>query len=163
MEKIALSKFIARSYNIQGSDLKKMTHEMVKSLFPDLKRTSFEYLEKNPSLMAQGEIVLVEDARGKVIPYFAPEIDYTIEDVEEVSINFDKAKVEKFKDVEDMTNYELKMAAKKTTNIGTLRKVKKELEKRDLKKSKEYNIKKAKERVEARFADYKEEKSYGKF
>ena len=163
MEKITLSKFIARSYNIQGSELKKMTHDMVKSLFPELKRTSFEYLEKNPSLGAYGEIVLVEDAKGKVIPYFAPEIDYTIEDVDNVSITFDKAKVEKYKDVEDMTNYELKVAVKKTTSIGTLRKVKKELEKRNLKKSKERNIKRDAERVKANFDDYEEGKNYGKF
>ena len=39
---ISLSKFLSRYACVEGKDLKKLTHEDVEVLFPQLKRTSFE-------------------------------------------------------------------------------------------------------------------------
>ena len=50
-----------------------MTHENMKSFFPQLQRTSFEYVQKNPELVIIGKIIMVEDVRHYQIPYLAPE------------------------------------------------------------------------------------------
>ena len=49
--------------------INKLTHNDMKVLFPDIKRTSFDNLERNSSLIYKGEIILVHDCNGYILPY----------------------------------------------------------------------------------------------
>ena len=68
---ISLAKFLARYCNMAGKDLSRMTHDDVEVMLPELKRTSFELVEKKPELLAQGIVLLVNDG-FRTIPYLAP-------------------------------------------------------------------------------------------
>ncbi len=77
---ISLSKFLSRYACVEGKDLKKLTHEDVEVLFPNLKRTSFEVVLDNPELLYSGKVLMVYDGKS-AIPYIVPNIskeDYTI-------------------------------------------------------------------------------------
>ena len=79
---ISLSKFLARYANLTGKDLVNLTHDEVKVLFPQIKRTSFDYVDEHQDEMASGKVALVSDGK-KVVPYFVPEYDFE-HDVTEV-------------------------------------------------------------------------------
>ena len=49
---------------------KRLTHEQVKHLFPDIERSSFEDIIKNPELIYTGVVILVKDFKGELIPYY---------------------------------------------------------------------------------------------
>ena len=66
--------FLKRYYGISHEDIENMTHEAMKFLFPQLKRTSFEYVQKNPELVSTGKIILVEDVKHYQVPYFTPSV-----------------------------------------------------------------------------------------
>ena len=44
---ITLSKFLSRYMAVDGKALTKVSHTDVKTLFPSIQRTSFEYAEKH--------------------------------------------------------------------------------------------------------------------
>lgn len=73
IKNIGASSFLKRYYGISHEDIANMTHENMKSFFPQLQRASFEYVQKNPELVTTGKIIMVEDVRHYQIPYFAPE------------------------------------------------------------------------------------------
>ncbi len=73
IKNIGASSFLKRYYGISHEDIDNMTHENMKSFFPQLQRTSFEYVQKNPELVTIGKIIMVEDVRHYQIPYLAPE------------------------------------------------------------------------------------------
>ena len=106
---ISLAKFIARYELLVGEDLKKITHEDAKILFPDLKRTTFELIRKNPELLYNGQVVLVNDGR-KTIPYFVPrEKDLDDEASEFEFIDEEKKPTKReYVDYTSMSVYELK-------------------------------------------------------
>lgn len=64
--------FLKRYYGITHDNIENMTHDVMKSFFPQLQRTSFEYVQKNPELISTGQIIMVEDAKHYQIPYFTP-------------------------------------------------------------------------------------------
>lgn len=68
------SSFLKRYYGISHKDIEHMTHEAMKAFFPQLHRTSFEYVQKNPELVSSGQIILVEDAKHYKVPYFTPSV-----------------------------------------------------------------------------------------
>ncbi len=68
------SSFLKRYYGISHKDIEHMTHEAIKTFFPQLQRTSFEYVQKNPELVSTGQIILVEDAKHYKVPYFTPSV-----------------------------------------------------------------------------------------
>lgn len=70
---VTLSKFLSRFLMVDGMALTKVTHADVKMLFPMLKRSSFEYVEKHPEEVMMGRILMVSDGK-KVIPYIVPEV-----------------------------------------------------------------------------------------
>jgi hypothetical protein len=74
-EIISLSKFLSRYVNVCGVNLKKITHEEVKALFPFLRRSTFEAVKKHKELLLTGKVVLVTDGK-KTIPYYTPVLDY---------------------------------------------------------------------------------------
>ena len=49
---------------------KRLTHEQVKHLFPDIERSSFEDIIKSPELIYTGVVILVKDFKGELIPYY---------------------------------------------------------------------------------------------
>ena len=74
-EIISLSKFLSRYVNVCGVNLKKITHDEVKALFPFIKRSSFDEIKKHKELLITGKVLLVSDGR-KTIPYYTPILDY---------------------------------------------------------------------------------------
>lgn len=79
LNEISLPKFLSRYCNLTGGDLAKLTHEDVKEFFPEIERSTFESIRKDPSLTLSGKVLLVNDGK-KVIPYYAPVIDFSVED-----------------------------------------------------------------------------------
>ena len=68
---ISLAKFISRYLGVNGSGLNTLSHEDVKHLFPNLKRSTFAFIENNPLELYSGNVILVTDGR-KIIPYYVP-------------------------------------------------------------------------------------------
>lgn len=109
LNEISLAKFLAKYVALNGEDLKKLTHDDVKALFPYFKRCTFDAIKKDPSLVLCGRVLLVNDGH-RTIPYYLPEeLDY-VDDY----IDFEYNEVEEdddfrtYYDYEAMTNYELK-------------------------------------------------------
>ena len=66
---ISINEFLEKFYGKTDFKDKKLVHENVKSLFPDIKRGCFEDIVKNPELVYTGKVVLVRDCNNKCIPY----------------------------------------------------------------------------------------------
>ena len=77
---IDIQNFMKKYYGISHQNISRMTHDVVSAFFPELRRTSFIYAEKNPELVSRGGIVLVRDANNNVAPYMAPEVTLFIEE-----------------------------------------------------------------------------------
>lgn len=77
MQQIDLIGFLCNYYGITSEYLKanKLTHADVKILFPNIKRTSFIEMKNNLSLVYNGEIILVYDCHGKILPYLNPHLE----------------------------------------------------------------------------------------
>ncbi len=103
---ITLSKFISRYLGINGSSIKKLSHEDAKHLFPNLRRASFAYIEKHPIENGCGNVILVTDGR-KTIPYYAPDLIKEDLSVIEIKPDSDKKK-HTIPDYANMKIYELK-------------------------------------------------------
>lgn len=72
--------FLRRYYGISHDSIETMTHDTMKMFFPQLQRTSFDYVQKNPELISTGKIILVEDVNHSQIPYLAPS-ESTFDDI----------------------------------------------------------------------------------
>lgn len=72
--------FMGTYYGISHKDIGRMTHETASVFFPDLRRTSFTYIEKNPELVGCGDVVLVRDTNNNVAPYITPEVKLFVEE-----------------------------------------------------------------------------------
>ena len=66
---ILLNDFLDKYYGRTDFREKKLIHENIKSLFPDIKRGCFEEIVKNPELVYTGKVVIVKDANNNCIPY----------------------------------------------------------------------------------------------
>ena len=66
---ISINDFLEKYYGRIDFRDKKLIHENIKTLFPDIKRGSFEDIVKNPELVYTGKVVLVRDCNNKCIPY----------------------------------------------------------------------------------------------
>ena len=87
-ETITLSKFLSRTLGLEGSDLKRITHLDAKTLFPDLKRSTFEHVEKCPEEILTGKIMMVSDGKT-IVPYYVPTLKTEFE-IQEVKIEYDE-------------------------------------------------------------------------
>lgn len=163
MEKISLAKFLSRCYHISNKNLSKMTHESVKLLTPDLKRCSFDFASKNQELLETGQIVMVEDCKGQVIPYMIPKIAMDEYENNEITIELDKkpSKID-ITNLEELSNYELITALKRETRVGTLKRIKKELQERNISKNKNYKKERQNDHTTSEVDDYYGER-YGKY
>ena len=131
---ISLAKFLSRYVLLSGVDLKKLTHEDVKVLFPDIRRCSIEKIRENPSLIYSREVILVYDGRHH-IPYYPPEVlSSEITQVELDVVEEDKGLDNNVNyDYTSMSNYELKCVLKnKFNSYKNKRKAKYELENRGI-------------------------------
>lgn len=107
-QSISLAKFLSRYANLTGKDLKKVTHDEVKYIFPFLKRASFETVKDNPDLVKNGKVLLVDDGK-KQIYYYVPEI----KDIDEMEFNREEIDTrivqdDKVYDYANMSIYELR-------------------------------------------------------
>ncbi len=73
MRNLNVQSFLEKYYGISHEGISSMTHKVASSFFPQLKRASFDYIQKNPELVSTGKIVLVEDVEHFMAPYFMPE------------------------------------------------------------------------------------------
>ena len=66
---LSINEFLETFYGKIDLKEKKLAHENIKSLFPDIKRGSFEDIVKNPELVYTGKVVFVRDYNNICIPY----------------------------------------------------------------------------------------------
>ena len=149
---ISLSKFLARYHNLAGKDLSKMTHDDVQTFFPELKRTSFELVEKRPELLAQGSILLVNDGH-RTIPYLVPQVELIQEEKMEVNIERGQRSRNQIDlgrhDYTRMSIYELKCLLKnKFYSYSVKRRARLELKDRGVVLSRKYNRVEEKQKTE---------------
>ncbi len=139
---ISLAKFLARFGYLKGEVLSSITHEEVKILFPQFKRTTFEYARINKELVSTGKILMVDDGQ-KIIPYFLPIIEDENSFLLDVLREEDEVEVIDTSeyDYTSMSIYELKkLLDKKFNTKNSSKKAKRELENRGIIKKK-YNRK----------------------
>ena len=77
---IDIKNFMKKYYGVSHKDIANMTHDVVSTFFPELRRTSITYAEKNPELVSRGNIVLVRDSNNNIAPYIAPEVKLFVEE-----------------------------------------------------------------------------------
>lgn len=139
MRKImTITKFASRFLGICGENLKLLTHEDIKYLFPDTKRSSFEYIRKNPQELECGRVILVTDGK-QIIPYYSPiiDLDYQANNMECIKEN---KKGERCLDYTKMKIYELKKLLNVRFNgYHVSRCARHELESRGVVLTKKYN------------------------
>ena len=75
---ISIQSFLARVLGVRDNSTlsSEITHDDIKQLLPKLARPSFDYILDNPDLVYNGEVYLVEDDLGRVVPYFNPSYVY---------------------------------------------------------------------------------------
>ncbi len=80
MKSIDLISFLESYYGIVNNDLKvnKLTHKDIKILLPNIKRMSFFELEKDKSLIYNGEVIMVHDCNCNILPYINPHLKVNI-------------------------------------------------------------------------------------
>ena len=113
---ISLAKYLSRFVSLNGRDLRKVTHDEVRLLFPNIRRASIAEVKKNPSLICTGEVILVDDGRN-IVPYYIPQ-----ERCENIESEFIREEVKKDKiddtvyDYANMSIYELRCLLKRKFN-----------------------------------------------
>ena len=97
MKQVDLISFLRNYCGIVNENLKynKLTHIDVSLLFPNIERMDFDELKYNQDKLYTGDIILVYDYKGYVIPYINPRfgLEYTeplttyVEEEEVIDIN----------------------------------------------------------------------------
>lgn len=138
---ISLSKFLSRYAFLEGEDLKKITHDEVKKLFPEFKRSSFEEILDNPELLKSGKVVIVYDGKKKV-PYYIPRVEKNTEEF----MDFHRESVKERQiddnvyDYSNMSIYELRcLLQRKFNSYRNQTSARKELDRRGVVLRKKYN------------------------
>jgi len=137
---ITMPEFLYNYLGIEDINIFKITHEDIKILFPKVKRSSFEKIEKDYTSIYNGDVILVKDKKGKTLPYYNPlrYLDIEFDDMEMIKKPvLDKEENRKV-DIESLTNYELKkeyIKDKKQHKYALCRVLKKEITERGIKSS----------------------------
>ena len=77
MESMSLIKYLRIYYGVNISKKNgKLTHNLIKKNMPFVKRCDFDYSLSNRDMLMCGEIVMVYDDTGAVLPYIVPEERY---------------------------------------------------------------------------------------
>ncbi len=139
-KEISLSKFLSRYCFLKGDKLKKVTHEEVKQLFPEFKRSSFKEINDHPELVMTGKVILVNDGR-KTIPYYSMPIEEELEYLEFQREEIKKIQIDdKYHDYSSMSLYELRLLLRHRFNsTRNQNNARHEIKKRGIVLSKKYN------------------------
>ena len=142
LKSISLNKFLKLYLGIENDVLKKMTHCDVKVLMPELCRCSFEYAYENCEMILRGDIIIVSDAKGTIVPYLKPDEKmqlYAGQIYANETINVLKNTTSKENiNLQSMTNYELKLLLNVSKNgYAISNRARKELEERGKVKQKQ--------------------------
>ena len=142
LKSISLNKFLKLYLGIENDVLKKMTHYDVKILLPDLCRCSFEYAYENCEMILRGDIIIVSDAKGTIVPYLKPDEKMQYNAVQIYAIetkNGQKTTTTKENiNIKKMSNYELKLLLNVSKNgYAISNRARKELEERGKVKQKQ--------------------------
>ena len=112
-ESMSVQSFLSRILGIRDNSIlsREITHADLKAMMPKLVRPSFQYILDNPDLVYAGEVLLVEDSHGSVVPYFNPsylyeEVDYIGTFVEEKPQQEEIPNIDDFV-LSELSNYEL--------------------------------------------------------
>jgi hypothetical protein len=109
-----------------------MTHGDIKILLPNLKRCSYEYAYDNSALVLRGEIIIVSDAKGIIVPYFKPSEEMKLEEITVFAEKTKKVDKHEVLEYSEMNNYELKCLLNPSKNgYAVSKKAKQELKNRD--------------------------------
>ncbi|MDD5979480.1 MAG: hypothetical protein PUC23_00010 [bacterium] len=135
---ISMAEFLYNYMGIEDSKIFIITHDDIKILLPDLKRYSICNLKKDLSLLYDGDIILVKDPKGNIVPYYNPlrYLDIIPTDLKEVEKPIKKNSKKEIKEIDNLTNYELKfeyLATKKNHKYKMCRILKKEILERGIK------------------------------
>lgn len=77
MESMSLIKYLRIYYGVNiNKKNEKLTHNLIKKNMPFVKRCGFDYSLSNRDMLMCGEIVMVYDDTGAVLPYIVPEERY---------------------------------------------------------------------------------------
>ncbi len=111
-ESITIESFLANYLGLRDNNAlsNKMSHKDIKALIPQLVRTSFDYVVDNPDLVYTGEIILIEDDYGSIVPYYDPTFVYVDDDyIGEYSEEHEKEEIPNINDMDitTLSNYEL--------------------------------------------------------
>ena len=100
------------SMNLSSKDLK--------TLFPYLKNISYDKVLEDPKEVYVGNILLVKDNSGNVIPYFKPK-RITDECITlDIKKDDKKDKITKVINMENLTDYQLSILAKRYKELGRI-------------------------------------------
>jgi hypothetical protein len=172
-ESITVESFLANYLGIRDNSTlsNQISHQDIKKLLPQLVRPSFDYVLDYPDLIYNGEVLLVEDSYGSVVPYFNPlflrekkdgefeelvasvkTIECPNEDMAFIGEYVEETKIEEIPDINtlelsELSNYELQQLLRlysKNNVRSAYRKVREELRGR---KDSRHAAKESKERV----------------
>lgn len=137
---VSMPYFLYHYIGYNEENIYKMTHKDIKELFPTLRRSSITDVCKNPRIIYEGNVILVKDRRGLVVPYYNPLDKNSVFSCMDDIVSKEKDNKEyDILDIKKLTNYELKKEyglQKKSHNFGRfkmVRTIKKELDNRGIK------------------------------
>lgn len=135
---ITMAEFLYNYFGIEDLNVFSITHEDIKVLFPELKRFSITELEKDLTLIYKGDVILVKDKKGFVLPYCNPlrYLDVDVKDLKEIKkpTCLKKSTI----NIDTLTNYQLKkeyLKDKRLHKYSLCRVLKKEMNERNIEKS----------------------------
>lgn len=120
---ISIRNFLISYCNIYCEEVLKneITHKDIRVLFPYLKRISFEYVEKNLKQVYTGQILLVKDKFGNIVPYAKPELmEYDDIDVD-IELETEEELFEDVIELESLNYHELVLLSQKYKEMNRLK------------------------------------------
>lgn len=131
LKSISLVKFLSLYLGITNEVLGNMTHNDIKILLPNLKRCSCEYAYDNSALILRGEIIIVSDAKGIIVPYFKPSEEMQLGEITVFAETVKEVGKHEVLDYSEMNNYELRCLLNASKNgYAVAKKAKEELKNR---------------------------------
>ncbi len=137
---ISMACFMRRYLGIMDEELLKMglTHRELATLCPHLRRSSFALILSSPELVYLGDVILVDDGSGNIIPYVfdnhlkelsSDDQSQSISDTAESKTWSDTKETDSYviidSDLDSMSIYELENLAKHYSRTGQERKYRK--------------------------------------
>lgn len=118
---LSVQDFVYQTYGICGDKISQLNHKDLKKLFPELRRVSFE-TASDSHLLYSGNIILVKDKKGCVLPYARPFTQMIYDEI--IIKDEEKSEVINDKDYKELSNYELRTRYKLVNKLKCLGKYK---------------------------------------